>query len=378
MMESKGSKKALDNIIDEMIEVVENSKHEIFNIGEEARDEYSRLKNELDEIKVKIIDHIDQSDKLEKKVKLSRQRLSEVSKNFDRYTEFEIQEVYEKTHKLQTDYAILQQDELILRERRDELERRLISLDQTIERAENLANKISVVLPYLHDDFRQVNEMIENAKEKQRFSLKIIQAQEDERRRISREIHDGPAQMLANILLRSELVDRAVREQTVDQALKEIQSIRKMLRSSLREVRRIIYDLRPMALDDLGIVPTIRKYVTTTAEYTNLDIEFITLGDEKRLEQEYEVTLFRVMQESLQNAIKHSEGSKIVVRLEIGESFLSLMVTDDGKGFDPEQKKDKTFGLVGMKERVEMLKGKLLVDSSGEKGTRIYINIPYE
>jgi len=378
MMESKGSKKALDNIIDEMIEVVENSKHEIFNIGEEARDEYSRLKNELDEIKVKIIDHIDQSDKLEKKVKLSRQRLSEVSKNFDRYTEFEIQEVYEKTHKLQTDYAILQQDELILRERRDELERRLISLDQTIERAENLANKISVVLPYLHDDFRQVNEMIENAKEKQRFSLKIIQAQEDERRRISREIHDGPAQMLANILLRSELVDRAVREQTVDQALKEIQSIRKMLRSSLREVRRIIYDLRPMALDDLGIVPTIRKYVTTTAEYTNLDIEFITLGDEKRLEQEYEVTLFRVMQESLQNAIKHSEGSKIVVRLEIGESFLSLMVTDDGKGFDPEQKKDKTFGLVGMKERVEMLKGKLLVESSSEKGTRIYINIPYE
>src|SRR5690625_5125290 len=161
MMEAIGSKKALDNIIDEMIEVVENSKHEIFNIGEEARDEYSRLKNELDEIKLKIIDHIDQSDKLEKKVKLSRQRLSEVSKNFDRYTEFQIQEVYEKTHKLQTDYAILQQDELILRERRDELERRLISLDQTIERAENLANKISVVLPYLHDDFRQVNEIID-------------------------------------------------------------------------------------------------------------------------------------------------------------------------------------------------------------------------
>src|SRR5699024_5719669 len=139
MMESKESKKALDNIIDEMIEVVENSKHEIFNIGEEARDEYTRLQKELEEIKVKVIHHIDQSDKLERKVKLSRHRLSEVSKHFDRYSELEIQEVYEKTHKLQTKYAILQQDELILRERRDELERRLISIDQTIERAEGLA-----------------------------------------------------------------------------------------------------------------------------------------------------------------------------------------------------------------------------------------------
>src|SRR5690625_4119368 len=199
MMESSGSKRALDNIIDEMIEVVENSKHEIFNIGEEARDEYNRLQKELEETKVKVIEHIDRGDKLERKVRLSRQRLSEVSKNFDRFSEKEIQDVYEKTHKLQTSLAILQQDELILRERRDELERRLITLDQTIDRAENLANKISVVLPYLHDDFRQVNEMIEDAKEKQEFSLKIIKAQEDERRRISREIHDGPAQMLAKI-----------------------------------------------------------------------------------------------------------------------------------------------------------------------------------
>ena len=377
MMESKGSKKALDKIIDEMIEVVENSKHEIFNIGEDAREEYNILQQELKEVKRKVIQHIEQGDQLEKKVKLSRKRLSEVSKEFNRYNEFEIQEVYERTHKLQTDYAILQQDELMLRERRDEIERRLISLDQTIERAETLANKISVVLPYLHDDFRQVNEIIEDAKEKQLFSLKIIKAQEDERRRISREIHDGPAQMLANILLRSELIDRAIREQTIDQALDEIQSIRKMLKSSLREVRRIIYDLRPMALDDLGLIPTIKKYVANNAEYTNIDIEFISLGEEKRLEQEYEVTLFRVMQESLQNAIKHSDSSKIIVKLEIGKKFLSLMVTDNGKGFDTAVKKDQSFGLIGMKERVEMLRGKFHLETGSGKGTRIYINIPY-
>src|SRR5699024_10023632 len=127
---------------------------------------------------------------------------------------------YENTHNMQTNLAILRQDEKILRERRDDLERRLVTLSQTVERAEALAGKTSVILNYLYDDFRHVNEIIEDAKEKHEFTLKIIEAQEEERRKISREIHDGPAQMLANILLRSELVDRAVRESSIDHALK--------------------------------------------------------------------------------------------------------------------------------------------------------------
>src|SRR5699024_11789197 len=108
--------------------------------------------------------------------------------------------------------------------KRDDLERRLLRLTQTIERAEALASKISVIENYLQVDFYQVNEMIESAKQKQEFGLKIIEAQEEERRRLSREIHDGPAQMLANILLRSELVDRTFRSGDVDGALEEIKS----------------------------------------------------------------------------------------------------------------------------------------------------------
>src|SRR5699024_2880801 len=105
-----------------------------------------------------------------------------------------------------------------------------------IKRAEGLASKIVVMLNYLNEDYQDVIHMIEEAKEKQEFGLKIIEAQEEERKKISREIHDGPAQMLANILLRSELVDRAFREESTESALSEIKSIRKMIRSSLYEV----------------------------------------------------------------------------------------------------------------------------------------------
>ncbi|QKY69952.1 sensor histidine kinase [Lentibacillus sp. CBA3610] len=377
-MAHKLEEKTLDYVIDEMIEVVQNSKDEIFNIGEEARTEYEQLQTELQGTREKVISHINNGDELEQKVRYSRQRLSEVSREFDRYSESEIREVYEKTHAMQTELAIARREEKVLRDKRDELDRRLMTLDQTIERAEGLASKISVILTYLNDDFRQVNEMIEEAKEKQEFGLKIIEAQEDERRKISREIHDGPAQMLANILLRSELVDRTFREGTVNEALGEVKSVRKMIRSSLYEVRRIIYDLRPMALDDLGLVPTIKKYVATIADYNDIDIEFTPVGKEERLHQKYEIAFFRLMQEALQNAVKHAEASLIKVKLEINESIIAMMIKDDGKGFDPALKQEKTFGLIGMRERVEMLDGTLSINSTIGKGTTIMIQVPYK
>lgn len=375
-MTRKISETVLDYIIDEMIEVVENSKGEIFNISEDARNEHEHLVRELKETKERVIQHIDNGDKLEQRVRFSRQRLAEVSKYFDRYSERDIREVYENTHEMQTKLAIIQQEEKVLREKRDDLERRLKTLIHTIERAEGLASKISVILTYLQDDFHQVNEMLEEAKEKQEFGLKIIEAQEEERRKISREIHDGPAQMLANILLRSELVDRAFRGGDVDQALNEMKSVREMIRSSLYEVRRIIYDLRPMALDDLGLVPTIKKYVENIADYNQTTIEFTSFGEKKRLNQKYEVAFFRLIQESVQNAVKHAEASLIQVKLEIRREDIGLLIKDNGKGFDPSMKRDKSFGLIGMRERVEMLDGKLNIDSTVGEGTSILIRVP--
>ncbi|WP_253291384.1 sensor histidine kinase [Virgibacillus proomii] len=376
-MAQRISERALDYIINEMIEVVENSKDEIFNISEEARTEHEHLVKELKETKIKVAQHIKDGDELEQKVRFSRRRLAEVSKYFDRYSETEIREVYEMTHAMQTKLAMLRQEESVLREKRDDLERRLVTLGQTIKRAEGLAGKISVVLNYLQDDFQQVNEMLEEAKEKQEFGLKIIEAQEEERRKISREIHDGPAQMLANILLRSELVERTCRNRDVEQALEEIKSVRKMIRSSLYEVRRIIYDLRPMALDDLGLIPTIKKYVATISDYNEVKIEFISMGEEKRLHQKYEIAFFRLVQEALQNAVKHAEASLIQVKLEIGKSSLTMIIKDNGKGFDPSMKRDKSFGLIGMRERVEMLEGEMEISSKIGKGTTIFIKVPY-
>ncbi|MFC4403521.1 sensor histidine kinase [Gracilibacillus xinjiangensis] len=365
----------LDYIIQEMIDTVKNSKDEVFNISEESRKEHERINKELEELKQKVSLTIEEGDQLEKKAKAARKKLSVVSKNFSVYSEETIREAYDNAHKVQSDFVVKRDQEKALRERRDELELRLKSLEKMVERAEGLMGKVSIVLNYLSEDFRHISDLLQDAQEKQAFGLRIIEAQEEERRKLSREMHDGPAQMLANILLRSEIVERTYRKGDTDCAMKEMKSVRSLIRSSLQEVRRIIYDLRPMALDDLGLIPTIKKYIDTLEEqHSNIHFQYRSMDD--RLPSQYEVALFRLIQESIQNAIKHAKAERIDVKLEITDKKVLALVNDDGVGFDRENKKDNSFGIIGMHERIDMLGGDLRIKSDIGKGTKVFIIIP--
>ncbi|WP_138419487.1 sensor histidine kinase [Aquibacillus sediminis] len=368
--------KTLDYIIDEMVETVQNSKDEVFSISEDSRKEYEQLQHELEQIKHQIVEVIDAGDELERKTRLSRNRLSEVNKDFRNHSEEQIREVYEQTHQLQTELTMKREKEKNLQEKRNELERRLKSIEQTVERADGLVGKISVVLNYLKDDFQQVTEIIQDAQLKQQFGLQIIEAQEEERQRLAREMHDGPAQVLANILIRSEIVDKTFRERSVEETLTEIKSVKQMVRGSLQQVRRIIYDLRPMVLDDLGLVPAIKKYLDTASETSNASIRFTPISKEKRLDSKYEVALYRLVQESVQNAIKHASPTKVDVKLEITNARVQILIKDNGSGFDVNETKANSFGIVGMKERVDMLDGDLTIDSIPGSGTRVMIVVP--
>jgi len=369
--------KSIDEIREEMIDTVTCSKSDIFRIGEKCRHDYESMTNELANIKQMMVKLIEEGDQLEEQVKEARLTLSEVSMNFKHYTEEEVREAYEKAHQLQMDLSINWQYKKQLLDKRDDLERRLIGLIDTIDRADQLISQISVVMNYLTSDLKQVGEVLEDAKAKQDFGLKIIEAQEEERKRLSREIHDGPAQMLANVIMRSDLIERVFREKGPDEAFSEVNSFKKMVRSALYEVRRIIYDLRPMALDDLGLVPTLRKYLQTIEEYhKNSKITFVNLGLERRLPTKYEVALFRMIQESVQNALKHANAYEIKVKLEITNNDITVLIKDNGGGFDTSIKKPESFGMIGMRERVDLLDGDITFDSKIGKGTAVWIRVP--
>jgi two-component system, NarL family, sensor histidine kinase DegS len=367
----------LDDILEKMIDTVGRSKDEVFQIGEQCRTDFASITDELKDIKEMVARVIDEGDDLEQKSRFARKRLSEVSQHFQNFSEEQVRDAYEKAHDLQMKLSSNRQNEQRLRDRRDELERRLYSLQSTIHRAEHLCSQISVVMNYLSSDLKRVGEALEDAKQKQDFGLKIIEAQEDERKRLSREIHDGPAQMMANVLMRSDLIDRVYREKGATEAIKEIRDLKTMVRSALYEVRRIIYDLRPMALDDLGLIPTLKKYLSTIEEYNKVtNIDFVNIGHDKRLPSKYEVALFRLVQESVQNALKHAEATNIQVKLEVKKDRITVVVKDDGKGFDMKEKKKESFGIMGMSERVDLLEGEITIDSKIGSGTVILIQVP--
>ena len=372
----------IDDILNKMIETVQSSKDQIFEIGEKSRTEYEKIVEELEEVKEQVSEVIEQTDKLTIQSKIARQRLVEVSRNFNKFSEQDILNAYEKAQNIQIELVMLQEKEKQLRKRRDELDRRLLSLKEMIERAEVIVGQITVVLQYLNQDLRQVGDLLEDAKKKQAFGLRIIEAQEEERKRVSREIHDGPAQMLANVLMRSDLIERVFREKGTAEGFQEVQNLKIMVRNALSEVRRIIYDLRPMALDDLGLVPTLRKYLSTIQEYEkDIKINFQNISDveEKRLPAKFEVALFRLVQESVTNALKHAEAKQIDVKFEVRPNQVNVAIKDDGKGFDIKKvfkEKKESFGLMGMKERVELLNGKMAVHSAPGKGTFIIIQLP--
>lgn len=368
---------AIDQILEKMVKVVESSKSEIFAIGEHSRLEFDTLFEELEQVRQQVLLVIDEGDKLEKQARLSRKYLSEVSMHFNTYSEEQVHNAYEKAHALQVDLKINRQLEKQLRAKRDDLERRLIGLKEAIDRAEKLVSQISIVENYLSSDLAQIGEILHGAKRQQEYGFKIIEAQEEERKRLSREIHDGPAQMMANVMMRSDLIDRIFRERGTDEAVKEIREMKKMVRYALYEVRRIIYDLRPMALDDLGLVPTLRKYLQTTEEYAKTTkIEFMNIGKEIRLPSKLEVAMFRLIQESVQNTLKHAEASLVTVKLELRNETATAIIKDNGKGFNHELQKEGSFGLLGMKERVELLNGSINFDSVIGRGTVVMIHIP--
>ncbi|MGE7763743.1 sensor histidine kinase [Peribacillus sp. NPDC096540] len=370
--------KALDKILETMVSTVSESKDEVFDIGEQCRIDFESLTKELDDVKIRVAIVITDSDALDTKARFARKRLSEVSMHFNHFSEEQVRDAYERAHKLQVDLQINRQLEKELRNRRDELELRLRGLQQTIDKAVHLVSQISVVQNYLTQDLKFVGEALQEAKRKQDFGLKIIEAQEQERKKLSREIHDGPAQMLANVMMRSDLIERVQRERGPDEALVEIRSLKVMVRNALYEVRRIIYDLRPMALDDLGLVPTLRKYLQTTEDYnTGVHLNFVNLGQVKRLPSDMEVALFRLVQEAVQNSLKHAEPKQVQVKLSISKEMVTVVVKDDGKGFDSSIQKEGSFGLVGMRERVELLEGEMTIDSQPGAGTLVFIQIPY-
>lgn len=204
----------------------------------------------------------------------------------------------------------------------------------------------------------------------------LINTQESERQRLSRQMHDGPAQALSNFILQTEIAMRLFDIDTA-RAKEELTNLKVAAMSTFQKVRNFIFELRPMMLDDLGLIPTVKRHADVFKEQSGIDVNVAVVGVERRLEPYIEVMIFRALQELMSNSARHSQASQIKVQINLDDTLVKVSVDDNGKGFEPEAAAESGgLGLKLIKDRVEMLGGSLEVDSVIGQGTRITFQIP--
>ncbi len=205
-----------------------------------------------------------------------------------------------------------------------------------------------------------------------------IQAQEAERQRLSKQMHDGPVQALSNFILQTEIAMRLF-DVNKEQAREELVDLKKSATSAYQQVRQFIFELRPMMLDDLGLVPTLKRYIEEFEEQTKVHLDLSVTGIERRLESYVEVVVFRAVQELLGFAHRHGQAVQVKVEVEISNANIKVAIEDNGKGFDG----DAIFEVGGLavkaiKDRVEMLGGYMEVDSELGHGALITLQVPVD
>jgi two-component system sensor histidine kinase DegS len=206
-------------------------------------------------------------------------------------------------------------------------------------------------------------------------SRQVFQIIEEERMRIARDMHDGPAQSMANLVLQAEIIERLIARDP-KMVVSELADFKNGVRSVLDDTRRLIFDLRPMTLDDLGLVPTLRKFVGEFGERNAVNAHLRVVGEEIRMGGGLEQTLFRIVQEALNNARKHAKATTVEVVITFLPTQVTAVIRDDGVGMDlvaTEAGMDRTrhFGLLTMRERADGGKGKLEIRSAIGKGTEV-------
>ena len=249
------------------------------------------------------------------------------------------------------------------------------SLDSVARANEELERRVEERTRQLEEAYRQLRKRDES---RGQLLRKVISAQEDERKRIARELHDETSQTLSALAMG---LETALASFPSDMSRQRLAEAKALTLRTLEELHRVIFDLRPSVLDDLGLLSAIRWYAERNLEPLGIAVHFELSGPERRFPPEIETALFRVVQEAITNIARHSGADTALIQVALKDDSLSIEVEDDGNGFDPATiglsgPPERGLGLLGIRERVELLGGQVVIDAAPDQGVRIALTVP--
>jgi two-component system sensor histidine kinase DegS len=335
---------------------------------QESHREYDQIQKEMKEIDVLIRQSTSEVEKLAQRNTQVANRVRQMEMNIDTLPRQDIREIYTGAHEAQMRL-------FMMRSQLEQLQTRQQNLERQSQRLLRIIELSKMILP---GDV--AGRHPSGAPGSQSDIVRIIEAQENERQRLARQIHDGPAQALTNLILQAEICERLFDTDPL-QARLELGNLKTAVNNTFQKIRDFILTLRPMMLDDLGLVPTLKQYVQDFGEKTRLTANFTIVGHELRLPSYTEVALFRMVQELLNNVRVHAHATHVQVTLAFEEAQVVASVEDDGSGFDAAERASaaqprRGLGLATIQERAEMLGGKVQTESRIGRGTKVRIELP--
>jgi len=337
------------------------------------RNELERTRREVQEVEVLVRQSTVEVEKLSQRELSVSNRVRDLEVNIERYSKDEIKSFYTTAQEVQMRLQIMRGQLEQVQGRRDALKLRQTQLSNMVVLLEDVSadGKLGGKGQSSSGSGVDTETMIGG----------IIQSQESERLRLSLQMHDGPAQSMSNLVLRAEICQRLI-DHDLDQARAELNSLKTAINTTLQDTRKLIFDLRPMTLDDLGLVPTLRRYATQFGEKGGIEVNLMVQNMEQRLPNHYEVTIFRFVQEALNNVVKHAGANQVRVLLDNSGRALQILIEDDGSGFHVNDtlanaSARRNMGIASMRQQVEMLlRGEFGIESAIGRGTRVAATIP--
>jgi len=335
------------------------------NFLEETRKTYEQTQRDLKEIDILIKQSSAEVERLAQRNAQLSSYTRQLQSNFETLPREDIKEAYEAVNDVQQRLYTM----------RGQLEK-LQSDQRNLERMADFQRRLLEFSGGL-DDFSPDTA---GGRPDQSNVIRVIQTEEAVRQGLVRKMHDTVASSISNFILQAEICQRFF-DNNPDRARTELNALKSSAGTTFSNVKDFIFDLRPMMLDDLGVVPTLRRYTESFSEKNGIPVPITVTGVERRLESHIEVTIFRNVQELLQNALTHAQASQLQVSLDLAPDKVTAVVEDNGRGFNTDEimsTNHKTIGLATLRERTQMLGGTLDIQSSLGQGTRVEFSIPTE
>lgn len=334
---------------------------------EDSRKEFEQVQRELKEIDLLIQQSTGEVEKLARRHALATNHLRHIQTNLATVPRDDIREAYDAVHEVQQRLFTMRGQLEKLQSDQKNMERYITLLRRFLEATDGAVGLAA-------------GPAGKAAGSDEPVVVRLVGALEAERRRLSRAMHDGPAQSMTNFILQTEICQRLF-DGDPEQAQAELAGLKGAATDTFQRIRDFIFELRPMMLDDLGLVPTLRRYAENFKNKNSIPAEVTIVGKEKRLEPYVEVTIFRIVQELLNNVRDHAQASQVRITVELEDDWVQATVDDNGAGFNVEEalssaRQRQTVGFSTMRERIDMLGGTLEINSDPGQGTHIAVSIP--